>query len=137
MKRFLLAALVTLAFAAPASAQYYGSPYSPPFGEDSSRFEEEWDEPAPRRWEERRGLRRPEYGYRPQREDRFESRRDFGYGPPPGAWREGRRPARRAQAGNVCVTSRGSCEYPQYFPLNTRCRCDIPGFGMKRGNILE
>ncbi|NIX78100.1 hypothetical protein [Microvirga terricola] len=57
-------------------------------------------------------------------------------GPPPGYRHEWRRPAPRQRVGNVCYTSRGSCEYPQYFPINTPCRCDIPGFGMKRGAIL-
>lgn len=116
MKRILLSALAVLALAAPASAQYYGDPY-----------EEEWSEPAPSyRYE-----RRPDYGDRPGYG--YETRREYRYGPPREEWR---RPVRRARVGNVCVTSRGNCEYPQSFPLNSQCRCDIPGFGMKRGNIL-
>ena len=119
MKRLFLAALALqapafLALAAPASAQYYG-PYSPAPG---------WYEPAPRYQP------RPDY-YRP-RSDYYERRRYYDEGPPRGVWR---RPAR--QVGNICVTSRGSCEYPQYFQLQTPCRCDIPGFGPKRGAILQ
>ena len=109
MKRLLLAALALSAPAAPASAQYYG-PYSPAPG---------WYEPAPR--------------YQP-RSDYYERRRYYDEGPPRGVWR---RPARQVAVGNICVTSRGSCEYPQYFQLQTPCRCQIPGFGPKRGAILQ
>ncbi len=118
MKRVLLSALAILTLAAPAAAQYYGDPYSEPYAE-------EWVEPAPR-YE-----RRPYDGYR--RDYGYETRRDYRYGPPRDEWR---RPVRRARSGNICVTSRGNCEYPQSFPINSQCRCDIPGFGMKRGNIL-
>jgi hypothetical protein len=114
MKRLLLAALALSALAAPASAQYYG-PYSPA---------PRWYEPAPRY--------QPQPDYDRPRSDHYERRRSYDEGPPRGVWR---RPAR--QAGNVCVTSRGSCEYPQYFRLQTPCRCDIPGFGPKRGAILQ
>jgi hypothetical protein len=118
MKRLLLGIWTTLALIVPASAQYY---YEAPDSEPSYRHG-----PRPDGWSERR----PAYEY--------ETRREYRYGPPSGEWRrEGRRPMRRTQVGNVCVTSRGSCEYPQYFPLNARCRCNIPGFGPKRGNILE
>ena len=121
MKRLLLAALALqapafLALAAPASAQYYG-PYSPA---------PQWYEPAPRY----RYQPQPDY-YQP-RSDYYERRRNYDEGPPRSVWR---RPAR--QVGNICVTSRGSCEYPQYFQLQTPCRCDIPGFGPKRGAILQ
>ena len=121
MKRLFLAALALqapafLALAAPASAQYYG-PYSPA---------PQWYEPAPRY----RYQPQPDY-YQP-RSDYYERRRYYDEGPPRSVWR---RPAR--QVGNICVTSRGSCEYPQYFQLQTPCRCDIPGFGPKRGAILQ
>jgi hypothetical protein len=114
MKRLLLAAFAALAFTAPASAQYYGSPYhSPPY--------QEW-QPGPRYYE----YDRPSYGYRP--EPHYE-RRVYRYERP-------RYETRRVvRYGQVCVTSRGSCEYPQSYPLGTGCRCDIPGFGPKRGNI--
>ena len=128
MKRLLLAPLALVALAAPAAAQYYGSPYSQP-------YTEEWSEPAPRyqyRPEpEYRYERRPDYGY----ETRRDYGRDYRYGERrQDSWR---RPTRQANSGNVCFTSRGSCEYPQYFPINTPCRCDIPGFGTKRGAILS
>ena len=116
MKRLFLAALALQALAAPASAQYYG-PYSPA---------PQWYEPAPRY----RYQPQPDY-YQP-RSDYYERRRYYDEGPPRSVWR---RPAR--QVGNICVTSRGSCEYPQYFQLQTPCRCDIPGFGPKRGAILQ
>lgn len=122
MKPFLLAALAASALISPASAQYYGSPYSQP-------YEQEWSEPAPSyRYE-----RRPDYGYERRPDYGYEQRRDYRYGAPP---RVSRRPERGARVGNVCYTSRGSCEYPQYLPLQTPCRCDIPGFGQKRGAIL-
>lgn len=42
----------------------------------------------------------------------------------------------RQRMGSVCVTSRGTCPaYPS--PIQAPCRCDIPGFGPKRGNVLE
>jgi hypothetical protein len=103
----MLAALAALALAAPASAQYYGSPY------------ERW-QPGPRYYE----YERPGYGYRP-----YYERRVYRYERP-------RYETRRVvRYGNVCVTSRGSCEYPQSYQIGTRCSCDIPGFGPKRGNI--
>lgn len=122
MKRFLLAALAALALTAPAAAQYYSNPYS-------QRYEEEWVEPAPSyRYE-----RRPDYGYRPEPrygyEPRREYREDYRYAQPRGGWQ------RRAQGGSICVTSRGSCQYPQTLANGARCSCDIPGFGLKRGNI--
>lgn len=127
MKRLMLTVLAALTLAAPASAQYYGSPYS--------TYERGWSEPAPRYDYDRPGYgyrpgpsyeRREYYGYEPRRE----YRREYRYVRPREEWR---RQARRY--GNVCVTSRGSCEYPQSFPINANCRCDIPGFGPKRGNI--
>ncbi|HZH11452.1 MAG TPA: hypothetical protein VEZ24_13905 [Microvirga sp.] len=122
MKRLMLVALAALTLAAPASAQYYGSPYSSP------SYEEEW-RPSPRY-----DYDRPRYGYRP-RQDYYDQdyggeRRVYRYERPRHEWR------RQAQRyGNVCVTSRGSCEHPQSYPLGAKCRCDIPGFGPKRGNI--
>ena len=124
MKRLLLAGLAALplSLAVPASAQYYDSP-------DYPSYEEEW-RPAPRY-----DYDRPSYGVRPRRDyDRRDDygyeRRDYRYAQPR---REGRRQGQRF--GNVCVTSRGSCEYSQSLPITSRCRCDIPGFGPKRGNI--
>jgi hypothetical protein len=42
---------------------------------------------------------------------------------------------RQRAYGGVCVTSRGACETPGPTPVGARCRCDIPGFGPKRGNV--
>lgn len=58
----------------------------------------------------------PRYGYDP-----------YGYNPY----------ARRApqQIGNVCITSRGNCRV-QWVPAGSGCRCMIPGFGPKRGNVI-
>jgi hypothetical protein len=127
MKRLLLAALAALALTAPASAQYYGNPYSQP-------YQEEWEEPAPTYRYERE--RRPDYGYRPEsrgyetrRGYRQEYRQDNRYAQPRGERQ------RRAQGGSICVTSRGSCQYPQPMSNGANCTCDIPGFGVKRGNI--
>ncbi|WP_243373196.1 hypothetical protein [Microvirga solisilvae] len=116
MKRLMLSALAALAFAAPAAAQYYGNPY----------YEER--RPAPRYYE----YESPGYGYRPQP---YEERRVYRYERP--RYERPRYETRRAASGygHVCVTSRGSCEYPQPFRIGVGCRCDIPGFGMKRGNI--
>lgn len=42
------------------------------------------------------------------------------------------RPSRRY--GDVCITSRGSCEAPA-SPRGAPCRCFIEGFGPKRGAV--
>jgi hypothetical protein len=126
MKRLLLAAMAALTLTAPAVAQYYGNPYSQP-------YEEEWveREPPPRYYE-----RRPDYGYRPEQRPRYgyeprrEYREEYRYSQPRGGDRQ-----RRAQGGSICVTSRGSCQYPQTMSNGASCTCDIPGFGVKRGNI--
>jgi hypothetical protein len=56
-----------------------------------------------------------------------------GYGrPPPGYY--GGRSEYRGRFGRICLTSRGSC-FSRPAPLNSSCRCDIPGFGLKRGAI--
>ncbi len=57
--------------------------------------------------------------YRPRYEDR---RYERGY------------ERQRRDLGQVCVTGRGSCgSAPNY--IGASCRCNIPGFGRKRGNI--
>ncbi|MCG7392171.1 hypothetical protein MHY87_04550 [Microvirga sp. ACRRW] len=125
MKSVLLAALATVALAGPASAQYY---------------ERYYGEPAP----PSQGDARAERMQRMPRYDYYEERSDYGYGPRRGReWREDRyyaqpRRDRYRQAerfGSLCVTSRGSCGYPQSLRSGARCSCDIPGFGLKRGNI--
>jgi hypothetical protein len=44
------------------------------------------------------------------------------------------RQRRAANFGQACVTSRGTC-YVQPQPITSRCRCQIPGFGPKRGHV--
>lgn len=46
------------------------------------------------------------------------------------------RPRRGAGLGQTCLTSRGACYvYPQ--PISSRCTCEIPGFGTKRGAVAQ
>jgi hypothetical protein len=42
---------------------------------------------------------------------------------------------RRVPFGNVCETSRGACR-TRPAPEGNPCRCNIPGFGPKRGSIV-
>ena len=42
--------------------------------------------------------------------------------------------SRPVPVGTVCVTSRGDCRW-RPSPLGAGCRCNIPGFGLKRGNV--
>lgn len=46
-----------------------------------------------------------------------------------------RRPPMRQRFGGVCITSRGSCAAHPRLSSGAPCRCDIPGFGEKRGNV--
>jgi hypothetical protein len=72
----------------------------------SPRYEDDYDRPPPSR-----------YRYdRPRYDDDYD------------------RPYRRQRFGDVCVTSRGSCDAAP-APRNSSCRCYIEGFGMKRGAI--
>ncbi|HEY0270005.1 MAG TPA: hypothetical protein VGC10_03340 [Sphingomonas sp.] len=41
---------------------------------------------------------------------------------------------REREFGRMCVTSRGTCEAAP-GPIGISCRCNIPGFGKKRGSI--
>jgi hypothetical protein len=47
-------------------------------------------------------------------------------------WR-GRGRGGRSDWGRVCVTSRGNCRVSA--PRGISCRCEIPGFGRKRGIV--
>jgi hypothetical protein len=69
--------------------------------------------PRPRYYEE------DDYDYRPRR--RPQPRAEYGY--------------ERRGAGSVCVTSRGECSVGRYVPIGTGCKCQIPGFGQKRGHV--
>lgn len=107
MKRLLALAICASMLASPALAQYYGGPGGGGYGGGRGGYDDEDDRPR------RRG---PRYD-----EDRGYGRDGGGYG------------GQRGRA-SVCITSRGSCgtsPAPRGYP----CRCDIPGFGMKRGNV--
>ena len=41
----------------------------------------------------------------------------------------------RAQIGYSCWTKRGTCDLTDGRPVNSGCRCYIPGFGPKRGYV--
>ena len=56
--------------------------------------------------------------------------RPYGYRPPPPPYGYGY----RAPLGRFCETGRGSC-YTRPVPVGSACRCDIPGFGLKRGIV--
>jgi hypothetical protein len=56
------------------------------------------------------------------------------YGPPP-EYGYGYRYRQPQQFGDVCITSRGNCRV-NWVPAGSGCRCMIPGFGPKRGNVI-
>ena len=120
MKQLLLAALAAMTLAAPASAQYY---YDDTRGQGDA-----WEERIQRTPRYEYYDERPSYNYRSRRDNGWREDRYYAQ-PRRGGYRQAER------FGSVCVTSRGSCEYPQSLRPGTRCSCDIPGFGPKRGNI--
>ncbi len=114
LKRLSLVALagLTLLGSLPAGAQYYDPYRGPPRGdyyERGPRRDFDDDRRRPRYDDERR---------RPRYDDDYRPRRGAGGG-----------------GSLVCVTSRGNC--PTYSPINAICKCDIPGFGTKRGNVFR
>ena len=65
---------------------------------------------------------------------------DFDEGPryrrrPPVAYDDGPSYGGGGAFGRACATSRGVCYVRRPQPYGSGCRCDIPGFGPKRGNI--
>lgn len=44
------------------------------------------------------------------------------------------RPAPRRYS-DVCVTARGNCSTGRPVPSGTPCACNVPGFGIKRGQV--
>lgn len=158
MIRLLVLALLTLASAAPASAQNSFDPGGSVTGRNSFDPQpmppqqrvprQQYDnrggmggyyqrppvvrQPQVQRWEYDQGPRYRQdyrYDYRPRyRPDYYERpyATPYGYATP--------RP--RVRLGQVCLTSRGSC-WVRPSPINARCRCDIPGFGLKRGNVVR
>lgn len=84
------------------------------------------------RYEQRRDFdRRREFEYRHEGE-RYRHRPYFGGPPVVFEDDEGFRPG---GFGRACATSRGVCYVRRPQPLGSGCRCEIPGFGLKRGNI--
>lgn len=105
-----LAAAVVLV-TAPAFAQYYQQ--APRYGYQQPPTYDYAQPPAPR------------YGYQE---------------PAPGYYRQPRygRPAYRQQVyGGICYTKRGSCELGGSLPVGSYCRCDIPFFGSKQGEVVQ
>lgn len=119
VKKLILTALTgaALVAAVPAGAQYY-DPYRPP----PPRYDDgyRYDRPPPPRYDD--GYRRPP----PPRYD--DGYRQPDYGRPGPGYDRGPRP------GAMCVTSRGTCPAPP-IQRGSPCRCDIPGFGVKRGAV--
>lgn len=76
----------------------------------SAQYWDPYERPAPR-------YERPGYGY--------------GGGYYGGGYN---RPYSRRDFGRMCVTSRGDCQI-RPAPIGAGCRCFIPGFGTKRGNV--
>jgi hypothetical protein len=110
MKHAFLGAVVLVGTLMPATAQYY---------------------PAP-----------PQGGYYPPQREYYPPQRD--YYPPPRPPRGYYTPdpygggyyQRPVQYGNVCYTSRGTCR-TRPTPVTTSCACNIPGFGVKRGAVVD
>lgn len=97
----------------------------------SSAFAQYYYQPAPRYYPAPQYLPEPVPG-------------TGGYSPRPRYYEEDYRPRRRPYAeygyerrggGSVCVTSRGECSVGRYVPIGTGCKCNIPGFGQKRGHV--
>ncbi len=81
--------------------------------------------PASAQYYRQYGAPQPDYDdgyYRPRPRPYY--RQPYG-GNPYGGYR---------QFGSVCVTSRGSCQAAP-SDIGAGCKCDIPGFGRKRGNV--
>ncbi len=82
------------------------------------------------------------YDYPPQRRNSYDPAPRYSYEPPPRQYyRQDRygwddQPRYRPQViGNVCYTSRGSCQ-TRPAPEQSSCACNIPGFGLKRGGVI-
>ena len=112
-----VAALAMLA-AAPAFAQFFpGQPYPQP----QSYYQQQrpyYPPPEPE-------YQQPQQPYYPQQQPYYQQRPDYGY-----------RPRRPPQVSNLCGTSRGVCYINVLAPVSAPCRCEVPGFGLKRGNVI-
>ena len=106
--------LVLTSGVAPVLAQgYYGQQpggYGPPRG----GYDEDYD--RRRRYDQDRDYDRQRRGGYDDRD--YDRRRSAGP---------------RGGGSSTCVTSRGVCPIGAVVPRLTPCRCDIPGFGEKRG----
>jgi hypothetical protein len=114
LKRLLFACAALAAGSFPAFAQYY--PAYPPPGSTGYI--------TPRPYYGERPYYAPPPVYRPRPRRQWDDGAYGGYYAPP-----------RVAYGNVCITSRGNCRTPP-LPDQSPCRCNIPGFGLKRGNVL-
>ncbi|CAH1650218.1 hypothetical protein [Chelatococcus asaccharovorans] len=115
----LFALLVAGWMAVPQTAL---AQYAPPgYGRDY------YDDRGPPRYDPREERRREEWRRQQEWERRNERRGDWDGRR--GGWDDRRGP----RGGRYCVTSRGSC--PAVGPSGGACRCEIPGFGRKRGII--
>jgi hypothetical protein len=116
MKPVLFAAFVAAlgGFVTPASAQSA----NPLVHLSQYRYYEEAPRPV---YRERRGYQDEDFYERRPRQRAYQDE----YSP---------RQRRAGGFGQACVTSRGTC-YVQPQPITSRCRCQIPGFGPKRGNV--
>lgn len=109
-----VAALAMLA-AAPAFAQFFPDqpyPQPQPYYQQQRPYyppeEPEYQQPQRPYYQQQQPYYQPDYGYR----------------------------RRRPQVSNICGTSRGICYINVLAPLNAPCRCEVPGFGLKRGNVV-
>lgn len=109
MKKLLLTVALLAFSAGPAFAQYYpGNRPVPP--------------PPQQQYQDHHNNRGPAYDRRgPRYDDRRGPRYDDRRGP--------------RQRPRMCVTSRGDCPAPGYAGPGASCGCNLPGFGMKRGNV--
>lgn len=104
----------------------------------STSFAQYYYQPAPRYYPAPRYVPEPYggpgyYSPRPRYQERYIEDEDF-------------RPRRRVNPqadyghsrrglGSVCVTSRGNCGIGALVPIGSGCRCQIPGFGRKAGQV--
>lgn len=161
-KAGLVLALVVMANVLPVSAevpqstednnarlqqQRGGGQVIAPQGRPQPQIQQQFQRPQPQVQQQ---YQRPQPQYRPQPAQQYERGPRFGYD---GGYEQRRieeprpyyrRPGyayeepgygRRRDFGRACATSRGVCYVRPPQPLGAPCRCEIPGFGLKRGNI--
>jgi hypothetical protein len=68
--------------------------------------------------------------YQPAPQPYYSPRQGYGYGYGGGGYYQ-----RPVVIGDICQTSRGDCR-TRPAQEGANCRCNIPGFGPKRGNII-